>query len=290
MKIIILGCTGLLGNTITKNFLQNYDYEIYPIIRDFSKIKFFKQEYHKNFVEILNILDLSELEKTITPIKPDIIINCLGLTNKFSNNNAFEIQEFIEINSLFPHKLYQLCMQLNIRLIHFSSDCIFSGKKGAYSETDIPDPIDIYGKSKLLGELDYENCITIRKSVIGHELFSKNGLLEWFIDQNEVVQGYKKVIFSGLTALELSRLLAIYIIPSKNLKGIINVTGPSITKYDLLKKIARVYKKSINIIPNESVISNRSLNGSKFSNLSGYQPKSWNELINSMYQFNMINK
>ena len=290
MKIIILGCTGLLGNTITKYFLGNYDYEIYPILRDSSKIKLFREKFHKNFIEIKNLLDLSELEKRILPLKPDIIINCIGITNKFSSEDPLIVQEFIKINSLFPHQLYKLCSSLNIRLIHFSSDCIFSGQKGSYSENDVPDPIDIYGKSKLLGELDYENCVTIRKSVIGHELFSKNGLLEWFINQNGVVKGYKNVVFSGLTALELSRLIEMHIIPMKNLKGIVNVCGESITKYDLLKNIAKVYKKSININPDESVVLDRSLDGSKFNKLSGYRSKSWHELINSMYQFNLLNQ
>ena len=290
MKIIILGCTGRLGNTITKYFFGINDCEIYPIIRDYSKIKFFKQKYHENFIGIKNFLDFSELRRVIEPLKADIIINCIGITNKFSSDKPFMIQEFIKINSLFPHQLYQVCSENNIRLIHFSTDCIFSGKKGSYSETDIPDPIDIYGKSKLLGELDYENCITIRKSIIGHELSSKNGLLEWFIGQKEVVQGFKKVVFSGLTTLELSEILEKYIIPSENLQGIINVTGKSITKYELLKNIAKIYKKSINLKPDESVVIDRSLDGSKFSSLTGYTTKSWDDLIYAMHQFNMLNK
>jgi len=290
MKIIILGCSGLLGNTITKYFLGINDFETYPIIRDSSKIKFFGKNFYKNFIEIKNVFDLSGFEKKIKPLRADIIINCLGVTNKFFSKNPNMIQNFIKINSLFPHQLYQLCSELNIRLIHFSSDCIFSGKKGSYSEFDIPDPIDIYGKSKLLGELDYEKCLTIRKSVIGHEILSKNGLLEWFIDQKNDVKGFKKVLFSGLTTLELSRILEKHIIPMNDLNGIINVTGKSITKYDLLKKIAKFYKKSIKVIPDESVEIDRSLDGSNFTRLSGYSPKSWDELIISMHQFNMLGK
>ena len=150
MKIIILGSSGLLGNTITKYFFGVDDFEIYPILRDFAKIKFFRHKFYKNFIEVNNVLNLSELQKKIEPLKADIMINCLGITNKFSFNNPNMVQDFIKINSLFPHQLYKLCSEHNIRLIHFSSDCIFSGKKGSYSEFDIPDPIDIYGKTNYL--------------------------------------------------------------------------------------------------------------------------------------------
>ena len=175
-------------------------------------------------------------------------------------------------------------------MIHFSTDCIFSGNKGFYSEKDIPDPPDIYGRSKLLGELNYENTLTIRKSVIGHELETKKGLLEWFLAQNNYVQGYKNVIFSGITVLELARLIDTYIIPRSDLKGILNISGQSISKFDLLKLLANVYNKSIEIIPNESMNINRTLNGSQFNKLTGYRISPWSSLIKSMYEFNLLKK
>ena len=131
-----------------------------------------------------------------------MIINCVGQTNKFTNINSGNLEKLVYINSIFPYKLKEICEEVHSRLIHFSSDCVFSGEKGFYSEKDNPDPIDIYGKSKLLGELNFENIITIRKSVIGHELVSKDGLLEWFLDQENYVEGYQKAVFSGLTVLE----------------------------------------------------------------------------------------
>ena len=139
--------------------------------------------------------------------------------------NSNQSEDFISINSLLPYRLQRICADLGSRLIHFSTDCIFSGNKGFYSENEIPDPPDIYGKSKLLGELDFENTLTIRKSVIGHELISRNGLLEWFLYQNKFIEGYKNVIFSGTTVLELAILIEKYIIPRNELKGIINKTG-----------------------------------------------------------------
>ena len=168
-----------------------------------------------------------------------------------------------------------------------SSDCVFSGEKGFYSERDIPDPVDIYGKSKLLGELDFQNSITIRKSVIGHEYNSNNGLLEWFLKQEGKVKGYKKAIFSGITVLELAKIIDMYIIPNPNLRGLFHVSGQSISKYNLLKIIASEYKKIIDIIPNEEVKIDRSLNSTKFNKITGYQSKPWPKLIKSMAKYNL---
>lgn len=290
MKVLILGSTGLLGNTIARYFFNNHSYETFAIIRDSSKISYFNKKFHKNFFILNDLLDFEELEMKIKEIKPDILINCLGITNKIFRNDSKFIENYIYINSLFPHKLYQRCLDLNIRLIHFSTDCVFSGKKGFYSEKDLPDSSDIYGRSKLLGELDYDDCITIRKSVIGHEVTSKNGLLEWFLDQRKLVQGYKNVIFSGLTSLELAWLIDEYVIPRNDLKGVLHFSGETISKFELLKIIREIYNKKIDIVINEDKKIDRSLNGSKFNKLTGYKVKSWPKLIKSMYEFQLLNK
>ena len=286
MKILILGSSGLLGNTLTKYFFQNNSFQTFGTLRDFSKIYFFREKYHRNFVEFSNILDFVELEKKIRDIKPNVIINCLGLTNKKRIVNFDLVQQYININSLFPHKLCEICSRYSVRLIHFSSDCVFSGLKGFYSENDFADPIDIYGKSKLMGELNYKNSITIRKSVIGHEITSKNGLLEWFLNQRNDVEGYKKVFFSGLTVLELGKIIVDYILPRNNLNGLFNIAGQTISKFQLLKIIADVYQKPIEIIPNELINIDRSLDASKFNKLTGYESKPWHELIKAMHDFN----
>ena len=290
MKILILGSNGLVGNTITRYFFEKENYQTIAIVRDYSKLKLFQKKFHQEFLIIENILDYEKTKKIIKSVKPDILINCLGITNKEITINPKHIEKFIIINSLFPHWLQRLCSNIDARLIHFSTDCIFSGNKGFYSEKDIPDPPDIYGRSKLLGELNFENTLTIRKSVIGHELASKKGLLEWFLAQNNYVQGYKNVIFSGITVLELARLIDTYIIPRSDLKGILNISGQSISKFDLLKLLANVYNKSIEIIPNESMNINRTLNGSQFNKLTGYRISPWSSLIKSMYEFNLLKK
>ena len=290
MKLLILGSSGLLGNTLTKYFFERQEYETFGYLRDSSKKQFFRKEYRNRLIIINDFLNIVTLKKNIKELNPDVIINCVGQTNKLINNSSNYLKNYIYINSLFPYSLKEICEDVNSRLIHFSSDCVFSGEKGFYTENDHPDPIDIYGKSKLLGELDSENIITIRKSVIGHELISKHGLLEWFLNQENSVEGYKKAVFSGLTVLELARVIRMYILPNNNIKGIIHLSGEPISKYDLLKIIADQYRKIIKIIPNKNININRSLNGEKFNKMTGYQTKPWKSLIRSMEEFNLLNK
>jgi len=290
MRIIVLGSTGLIGNTITKFFLNQSKYETFGILRDLEKISFFDNRYHKNFIHIDNILDFEKFEKILIKLKPKLIINCLGITNKFLKNNFKSVEESIKINALFPRRLHEICSKIDVRLIHLSTDCVFSGRKGSYKEDDIPDPLDIYGRSKLLGELNYSNSLTIRKSVIGHEFLSRNGLLEWFLNKKETVEGYKNAIFSGLTVLELAKIIDQYIIPNKKLSGIIHVAGNPISKYELLHLISIEYQKKINIIPNESLKIDRSLNSKLFNDKTGYQMKDWKELISTMREFDLFNK
>ena len=290
MKLLILGSNGLIGNTLTKYFLSKNNYEITGVVRNDSKINLFSRNYKQNFVTISNLLNFNAIERTIEKIQPNLVINCIGLTNKVKYKDFNLVESYIKINSLFPHKLYEICNKYEIRLIHLSSDCVFSGKKGFYDENDLPDPNDIYGRSKLLGEIDNKNSITIRKSVIGHELGTEKGLLEWFLSQQEVVKGFKNAIFSGITVLELANLIENFIIPNKNLHGLLHVSGNSISKYDLLKIIAEVYNKSINICPDQSIKIDRSLNSAKFNKLTGYKIKPWPILIKSMHEFNLLNK
>ena len=290
MKLLILGSSGLLGNTITKYFFTRSKFDTYGTLRDNLKINLFKESFHSKFFIIKDILDLQDIESIISFIEPEVIINCIGITNKNSIEGIALAEKYIQINSLLPHKLCKICSHYKIRLIHLSSDCVFSGQKGFYSEIDNPDSLDFYGRSKFLGEVSYENTITIRKSAIGHELDSNSGLLEWFLRQNDKVQGFQKAIFSGLTVLELSKIIENHVIRQKNLNGIFHISGLPISKYDLLKIIAEIYHKTVAIIPNELENIDRSLDASKFNKISGYQPKNWYELIKEMYEFNLLDK
>ena len=290
MKLLILGASGLLGNTLIKYFFRKSNYQTFGTIRDNLQVNFFDKKYHKNFRILNDILNFAELENIIDNFRPNVVINCIGLNNKIKKNDFFTIEKYILINSLYPHKLQSICSRFGIRLIQLSSDCVFSGIKGNYSEKDLPDPLDIYGKSKLMGELESDNCLTIRKSVIGHELITKEGLLDWFLSRNDKVEGYERAIFSGLTVLELARIIDNFILPRTKLKGILHIAGFPISKYDLLRIISSEYKKSIELIPNDSLKVNRSLDSTYFTRLTGYQIKPWPLLIKSMREFNLLNQ
>ena len=290
MKLLILGASGLLGNTLTKYFLKKSNYQTFGTIRDKLQVEFFNETYHKKFTILNDILNFAELENIIDNLRPDVVINSIGLNNKIKKNDFSTLEKYILINSLFPHKLQSICSRFGIRLIQLSSDCVFSGIRGNYSEKDLPDPLDIYGKTKLMGELESDNCLTIRKSAIGHELITKDGLLDWFLSRNDKVEGYKKAIFSGLTVLELARIIDIFILPRKELKGILHIAGFPISKYDLLNMISSEYKKSIELIPNDSFKINRSLDSTYFTRITGYQIQPWPLLIKSMHEFKLLNQ
>ena len=213
--------------------------------------------------------------------RPTLVINCIGLVKQLPAAN--DPLQAIAINALFPHQLAKLCHECGARLIHISTDCVFDGQAGNYQESDLPNATDLYGRTKFLGEVDYPHCITLRTSIIGHELGSQHGLVEWFLAQDSPVKGFTKAIFSGLPTIELARVIAEYVIPNENLSGLYHVSAEPISKYDLLNLIAKQYGRDIEIIPDGNMICDRSLNSELFRNLTGYYPPDWSELIRIMH-------
>lgn len=271
----------MIGHTIFRVLRGSSNWEVFGTIRtDFSKQNFlpFPAE---SIVSNINLLDDVFLVRIINRLRPNIVINCAGLTKHKADSD--DPLFALPINSLMPHRLANLCRLTGTRLIHISTDCVFSGRKGNYTEDDFTDARDVYGKSKALGEIQYQNTITLRTSTIGHELQSKNGLLEWFLSQNEHCKGYSRAIFSGFPTIVLAEVIRDFVIPQENLSGLFNVAANPINKYDLLKLISKVYIKKIEIIPEDSLIIDRSLNGERFRQATGYHAPSWPELIQSMY-------
>lgn len=286
MIILILGCNGLIGNTISSFLNNNSGYEVWGAMRKESLLP---EEYIpiKNQILNLGINDLS-LNKIFTKIQPNVVINCIGLTkHRFEANNLHSI---IDVNSLFPHKLAKICTSFGSRLIHISTDCVFSGLRGNYSESDVPDALDEYGKSKSLGEIkDEEGVVTIRTSTIGHEIGTKYGLLEWFLNQKkDKCKGFKKAVFSGIPTVLLAEIINDYFIPNNKLFGLFHVAGKPISKYELLKLIAKVYNKSIEIIQDDDLVINRSLNGSKFNSLTGFRSPDWEMALQKMHDYQKL--
>ncbi len=282
MKILVFGISGMLGNQMFHVLNNNMFFDVYGTLRSETGLNYFAGAYHKNILTKCNLEKDDDLQKIILQVKPHVIVNCVGLIKQISGN--FDPVYMVSLNSLLPHRIRKYANQINARLIHFSTDCIFSGKKGGYVENDLPDAKDIYGKSKYLGEIYDENSITLRTSLIGHELESKNSLVEWFLNQQAECDGYTKAIFSGFPANILAKIIADIIIPDESLNGVFHVASQPISKFDLLHLIAKIYDKNITIKPCDMPEINRSLCAEKFNKLTGYEAPCWEDMIEAMYR------
>jgi dTDP-4-dehydrorhamnose reductase len=281
MKIFILGISGMLGNTLYRYFSSRNNTQTYGTLRSSSHLGFFDQSIQKNIIPNIDSYNTDLLWQTINEVKPDVVINCIGVIKQLEK--AYNPLESIPINSLFPHQLAAFCKDVNARLVHISTDCVFSGSKGNYKESDAPDATDLYGRSKLLGEVYYPHAITLRTSIIGHELNSSRSLVDWFLSQKGEVKGFKRAVFSGLPTIELARIIHDYVLPRPELNGLYQVAAEPINKYDLLNLIKEVYNKDIKINPSDELIVDKSLDGTRFNNATGYIPPTWGELIESMH-------
>jgi len=278
MKIYILGISGMLGSKLFQEFLKK-NYKVRGYSRTVPK-KFLK--YKTKIDSNINIENITKLKKKIIKFRPKFIINCIGvIKQKIIKSDEKKI---FYINSVLPHEINKISKIINSRLIHFSTDCVFDGKKGNYNENDLPNADDIYGMSKAFGEVNSNNALTIRTSIIGHELGSKNSLLEWFLhlDKKECY-GFTDAYFSGLPTIEIFNFIEKFIIKNKKINGIYNLSASKISKYSLLKKISKIYSKKIKIIKNNDLKIDRSLNSKKIKKLINYKSPSWDNLIKNMY-------
>jgi dTDP-4-dehydrorhamnose reductase len=283
VKILVLGVTGMLGSAVFHTLTQHKIFDVWGTLRDRNALHRFPLSTHSKLIFNANVLDLDTLIKVFETVRPHVVINCIGLIKQLAS--AKDPLVTLPINAMLPHRLAKLCFLSDARLIHISTDCVFSGKAGFYRESDLSDAEDLYGKSKFIGEVsELAYAITIRTSIIGHEINSNNALLEWFLSQEEVVKGYVKAIFSGLPTFELARVMRDYIIPRPDLSGLYHVASTPINKYDLLGMIAEVYQKKIKIVADEEVVINRSLNAERFKEATGYIAPSWPELISFMHE------
>lgn len=286
-NILVLGATGMLGIAMMKVLSKDDSFDLTGTVRSLSSFVTLPKYLHKYLREGINIENFDSVIKVFDSVMPDIVINCIGIIKQLPE--SYDPLVVIPINSILPHRLARLCTSRNIRLIHMSTDCIFSGNKGGYHEDDFPDANDLYGRSKFLGEVDYVGCVTLRTSIIGHELTTANSLISWFLSQQGSVKGYTNTIFSGLPTNEMAIVIRDYVIPNSNLKGLYQVSADPISKFDLLQLVSQIYGKKIEIIPDNHVKIDRSLNSEKFSKATGYRPKPWSQLIKEMYEFNLLN-
>lgn len=282
-KILVLGASGMLGSTIYQLFSESDDYDVIGTVRSPSTIDLFEIDLQKSIIADIDADNIESIRSLIYKISPEVVINCIGLVKQLSDINDPLVA--LPINSLLPHELARACSGINARFIHMSTDCVFSGDKGSYTEKDIPDSQDIYGVSKRLGEVDYPNAITLRTSIIGHELNGNRSLVNWFLSQEKEIIGFKRAFFSGLPTIEMARLIRDYVIPNPQLHGIYHVSAEPINKFDLLSLVANIYDKDIKILEDTDFVIDRSLDSSVFRKETGYHPQHWPELIKSMHDF-----
>ena len=283
MKVLILGAGGMLGNAVIRVMCENQHLEVFGTIRSNNVPKIFSTEIAKKIITGFDVTYRDSLVKLFADIKPDVVINCVGLVKQLAEVDDPLIA--LPINAILPHQLANLCRLTEARLVHISTDCVFSGTKGNYKETDTPDATDLYGKSKYIGELNDTHTITLRVSIIGHELQSAHGLIDWFLAQQGSCKGFNQAVFSGLPTTVLAAIIRDIVLPKPELSGVYHVAAKPISKYDLLSLVAKVYGKAINIIPDDQLIIDRSLNADRFKSATGYEAPSWEELIRTMHAY-----
>lgn len=280
MKVAVLGVSGMLGSAALRILAQQFPGEVCGTARSRPAHGVFVPEVAARISTNLDVQDFDALAGFLRDARPAVILNCVGVVKQLAAAN--DPLTVIPINAILPHRLARLADLIGARLIHISTDCVFSGRKGGYVEEDLSDADDLYGRSKLLGEVDYENAITLRTSIIGHEVGSRNGLVEWFLSQQGRVQGYRRAIFSGLTTDELVRVIIEHVLPNPKLRGVYHVSVDPINKFDLLSIVKDIYGHRSEIDPDDRVVIDRSLDSNRFRSAVGYVPPSWPELIQRM--------
>lgn len=280
MKILVFGGAGMIGSAMFRVLGEKKEFQVWGTLRSPETMKFFSAEQQDRLVAGFDVEKNDALTRMFARIKPDVVINCIGLTKH--HKEAEDVQLALPVNSLLPHRMADLCALSGARLVHVSTDCVFAGSKGNYTEADSPDAGDVYGMSKHLGEVDYPHAITLRTSTIGHELQSGYGLLEWFLAQQGSCKGFNRAVFSGLPNTEFARIVRDVVIPRTELHGLYHVGAAPIGKFELLQLIAKTYDKHIDIVRDDEFVIDRSLNSDRFNDATGYKAAAWPELVKTM--------
>lgn len=283
MRALVLGVTGMLGNAMFRVLSEDKNLIVYGTARSEAARRYFSDSLSAQLIVGVDVENQDSLVRAFAAVRPDVVVNCVGLVKQLADAN--DPLQAVPINTLLPHRLAALCQATGARLVHISTDCVFSGLTGSYLETDFPDAYDLYGRSKLLGEVDYPHAITLRTSIIGHELSGSRSLLNWFITQQGSVKGFTRAIFSGLPTVELATVVRDVVLPRQELHGLYHVASKPINKFDLLKLVAKTYGKVIEIIPSDELVIDRSLNANRFKEATGYLPPEWPVLVQRMHEF-----
>lgn len=285
-RILVLGGSGMLGHKLLQALYPRFD--VFATVRSEAAericLKALPGFPAGNICGGIDAMDIGTVRRTIAQLQPQVIVNCIGVV-KQSDAIRLAIPS-IQLNALFPHELAQICAEKGVRLILFSTDCVFSGRRGDYNEQDIPDPLDLYGRSKLLGEVAQVGCLTLRTSIVGWELDHHRSLLGWFASQRgKHIAGYQRAIFSGLSTLETARLVGDVIDKWPQLSGIFHVASSPISKFDLLSGLkAALAWQDIDLQPDGEIRCDRSLCGALFEQATGWTAPPWSVMIAALAQ------
>lgn len=273
----------MLGNAVLRYFADSGRYDVVGSVRSEGSFRLLPEHLRSRLVVAGDADDPDQLIRLLGQVRPDVVVNCIGLVKQLGE--AKNPLAAIPINAVLPHRLAQACALVGARLIHLSTDCVFSGRKGMYVEDDVPDADDVYGRTKLLGEVDYPHAVTLRTSIIGHELAGQRSLIDWFLAQEGSVRGFTRAIFSGLPTVEIARVIDQYVLPDTGMHGLYHLSAAPIDKASLLRLVADVYRKRILIKDDDGLVIDRSLDSDRFRQRTGYRPNPWPALIEHMHNF-----
>tara|TARA_Y200000002_G_scaffold95363_1_gene76991 strand:- start:1138 stop:2007 length:870 start_codon:yes stop_codon:yes gene_type:complete len=278
MKVLILGSDGMIGHKIAQSLNDNCE-----LILSSRKSISLDTIGLKRGKILLHDLITDNLDSMLKKIFPDLIINCAGITTRRGVKD--NIQNTRLLNSDIPHRLDSWANLNSKKLIHFSTDCVFSGSRGNYLDNDIADANDIYGKTKAVGEVNSFNTLTIRCSMIGREIYNFTELFEWLVkNKNKNIDGYSKVFYSGITTVRMGKIISKIINEDINLTGIYNISSIPISKFELLHKLSNAFGLNVDITENKNIKSNKVLNSKKFAEITGIKTPDWDDLISEFVE------
>jgi len=280
MRVLVLGGDGMLGHEL---FLHLTAHEVKATLRQPLAAYAEQAPYNSgNAFPGIDVRAPGALDAVLEQFRPEAVVNAIGIVKQRPESEDAIVS--LEVNSLFPHRLALASRRVGARVVHFSTDCVFSGEKGGYREEDRPDAADLYGRSKLLGELAGEGALTLRTSMIGRSLYRRSSLVDWFLEQKGRVQGYRKAVFSGLTTRELSRVVAMLLAKHPHASGLYHLSAAPIDKHELLTKLRARLGLKMDIVPVDEPRIDRSLDSTRFRRVFGYSPPSWDQMLDELAQ------
>ncbi len=279
-RVVVIGASGMLGSALVQHLSGSSDLEVVGTVRDLAGLpEAFLGAVGGSLVDGVDVFDAGSRRDAVAGA--DVVVNAVGVIKQAAG--VHDAVPTVEANALLPHLLASDCADAGARFVHVSTDCVFSGRRGGYSEDDLPDPVDFYGRSKLLGEVAAP-ALTLRTSIIGHEVRRHASLVDWFLSQPPTtVRGFANAIYSGVTTRELARLLVDVALPLPALQGLFHVASEPVSKLELLRLVADAYGWAGEIVPDEDFRCDRSMRADRLHSATGYRPRPWPEMVHEMH-------